>query len=62
MPIYLNFETFGTIPIVREQRDWVGGSRKMVIFAYVQYCINADIVHYSAVGGWVQKCADVIYG
>ena len=27
----------GTIPILRKQRDWVGGVRKMEIFADVQY-------------------------
>ena len=27
----------GTIPILRQQRNWVGGVRKMAIFAYLQY-------------------------
>ena len=27
----------GTIPMLRQQRDWVGGVRKMAIFADVQY-------------------------
>ena len=27
--------TYGTIPILRQQRDWVGGVRKSVIFADV---------------------------
>ena len=27
----------GTIPILRQQRDWVGGVKQMVIFADVQY-------------------------
>ena len=27
----------GTIPILRQQRDWVSGVRKMAIFADVQY-------------------------
>ena len=27
----------GTIPILRQQRDWVGGIRKLTIFADVQY-------------------------
>ena len=30
-------ECFGTIPKLRQQRDWVGGVRKLVIFADVQY-------------------------
>ena len=29
--------SIGTIPILRQQRDWVGGVRKMTIFADVQY-------------------------
>ena len=33
----------GTIPILRQQRDFVSGVRKMAIFADVQYSINADI-------------------
>ena len=28
---------YGTIPILRQQRDWVGGVRKIAIFAYFQY-------------------------
>ena len=42
--------TFGTIHILRQQRDWVGGSRnfrKMASVADVQYCI------YNC--GWVWK-------
>ena len=35
----------------------VGWVQKIAIFADIQYCIYADIA-----GGWVQKCADVIYG
>ena len=35
-----------TIPILRQQRDWVGGVRKMENFADVQYSIYADV-------GWV---------
>ena len=27
----------GTIPILRQKRDWVGGVKKMAIFADVQY-------------------------
>ena len=27
----------GTIPILRQKKDWVGGVRKMAIFADVQY-------------------------
>ena len=30
-------KTLATIPILRQQRDWVGGVRKMGIFARVQY-------------------------
>ena len=40
----------GTIPLLRQQRDWVGGVRKMAIFADVQYCICAD-----KVGRWGLK-------
>ena len=36
----LQFTTYtlilGTIPILRQQRDWVGGVRKMAYFADVQ--------------------------
>ena len=51
-------DSLGTIPILRQQRDWVGGVRKMAIFAEVQY-YYADV-------GWlgesekVQKHAEVI--
>ena len=35
----------GTIPILRQQKDWVGGwVQKIAIFAVVQYCIFAEIV------------------
>ena len=54
----------GTIPILRQQKDWVGGCfQKKAFFAHVQYCIYADIV-VGWVGGSekVQKCADVIQG
>ena len=43
-------EVLGTIPILRQQKDWVGGFLKMVIFSDVQYCIYADVVD-----GWVGK-------
>ena len=35
--------SFGTIFILRQQRDWVGGVRKMAIFADVQLNIYADV-------------------
>ena len=46
-----------TISILRQQKDWVVGGRKMASFANVQYFIYADIV-----GGSenVQKYVDVI--
>ena len=40
----------GTIPILRQQKDWVGGLSKVAIFADIQYCIYADLVC-----GWVRK-------
>ena len=33
---------------LRQQKDWVGGVRKIAIFANFGYCIYADIV-----SGWV---------
>ena len=33
---YLCGDGQGTIPILRQQRNWVGGVRKMIIFADVQ--------------------------
>ena len=52
----------GTIPILRHQRDWVGGVRKMaIIFADLQYYISM-----LTLGGWVgvsekvQNYADVM--
>ena len=59
----------GTIPILRQQRDWVVGVRKMTIFADVQYYfINAmkkskTVQMFSTVVGGsekVQKCDDII--
>ena len=47
----------GTIPILRQQRDWVGGVRKVAIFADVQYYLCWQRVGRSEK---VQKCADVI--
>ena len=44
----------GTIPILRQQRNWVGGVRKMTIFADVQ-CYSCWHVSEK-----VKKCADVI--
>ena len=45
----------GTIPRLRQQRDWVGGVRKMaIIFADLQYCINLLTLG-GQVGGWVRK-------
>ena len=46
----------GTIPILRQQRDWVGGIRKMAIFADFQY-YSRDWVGGSEK---VQKYVDVI--
>ena len=46
----------GTIPILRQKGDWVGGVRKMAIFADVQY--------YSCwrrVGGWVKKSSKMCW-
>ena len=48
-----------TIPILRQQMDWVGVVRKIAFFADVHYYIYANV-------GWMgglekdQKCADVI--
>ena len=50
-----------TIPILRQQMDWVGVVRKIAFFADVHYYIYANV-------GWMgglekdQKCADVIKG
>ena len=44
-------DTQGTIPILRQQKDWVGGVRKMVIFADVGWVGLSEKV---------RKCADVI--
>ena len=51
------FSALGTIPILRQQRDWVGGVRKMVIFA--DFSFYADLV---CVGGSenVKQIAEVI--
>ena len=38
----------GTILILRQQKNWVGGVGKIAILADVWYCIYADIV-----SGWV---------
>ena len=48
----------GTIPILHQQRGWVGGIRKMAIFADVQYYFC-----WHRVGGSkkVQKSADIIW-
>ena len=48
-------ECYGTIPILRQQRNWVSGFRKMAIFADVQYYLC-----WRRVGGSekVQKCAE----
>ena len=57
--IYFSRDGIGTIPVLRQPKDWVGGSRKWPVFADVQYCIYADNV-----SGWgkkkSQKYADVI--
>ena len=39
-----------TTPILRQQRDWVGGVRKMTIFADIQYYFC-----WRRVSGWVRK-------
>ena len=44
------WEAKGTILILRQQKDWVGGLKKKAIFADVQYCFYPHIV-----GGWVWK-------
>ena len=46
-----------TIPILRQQSDWMGWVRKMAIFSDVQYYL-----YWRRVGGSekVKKCADVI--
>ena len=36
-PTSSNEIELGTIPILRQQRDWVGGVRKIAIFADFQY-------------------------
>ena len=46
-----------TIPILRQQKDWVGGVGKWPIFADVQYCTYADTVGGSEK---VHNYADVI--
>ena len=43
----------GTIPILRQQSDWLGGVRKMANFADVGWLGASEKV---------QKCADVIQG
>ena len=46
----------GTIPILRQQKNWMGEVMKWSFIADVQYCIYAE-------GGWVrkvQKYADLI--
>ena len=40
----------GTIPILRQQKDWVGGVKKWPVFVDILYCVYADIVD-----GWVRK-------
>ena len=40
----------GTVPILRQQMDWVGGVRKVAISADVQYYL-----YWRRVGGWVRK-------
>ena len=50
--------SLGTIPILRQQKDWVGGVKKMVIFADIQYYLC-----WHRVSGWIKKVrkwADVI--
>ena len=38
----------GTIPLLRQQGNWVGGVRKMAIFLDVQYYADLECVN-----GWV---------
>ena len=51
----LNF-WWGTIPILRQQRNWVGGVRKMTIFADVQYYLC-----WRRVSGWVRKSLKICW-
>ena len=44
----------GTIPILRQQKDWVGEGKKMTVFADIQYCVYADIVD-----ALVRKCPNI---
>ena len=44
----------GTIPILRQQKDWVGGVKKWPVFVDIQYCVYADIVD-----GWVRKSSKI---
>ena len=37
--IYFSRDGVGTIPVLRQPKDWVGGSRKWPVFADVQYFI-----------------------
>ena len=50
--------SYGTIPILRHQIDWVGGVRKKLIFAEVQYYLRLHSRMDGSEKG--QKCADVI--
>ena len=55
--INYNVGVLGTISILRQQKDLVGGwvDWKMTIFADVQYYIYDDIVQMFIVHGWVRK-------
>ena len=44
----------GTIPILRQEKDWVGGVKKWPFFVDIQYCVYADIVD-----GWVRKSSKI---
>ena len=43
-------EWYGTIPILRQQRDWLGGVKKMAIFADIHYYLCWRRVY-----GWARK-------
>ena len=57
----LHSVALGIIHILRQQKDWVGGSRKCtVLLTFSTVCKYADIVQGSSEK--VQNYADVIYG
>ena len=56
LSVDISFGTFGTIPILRQQWDWVGGVKKMAIFADVQYYLC-----WRRVSGWVRKSPKICW-